>query len=189
LKGIEVRIVDPETFNPLPPGQAGMILINGPSRMRGYYGDPKQTAQAMCDGFYVTGDLGYLDSDGFLYVTDRLARFSKVAGEMIPHLRIEEAISDLTPSFVTGIADGRRGERLVLLYTNVSNNPEAIQKRLSESELPALWIPKKEDIHFVPSIPVLPTGKLDLLQARELATLLSSARERALPSPRNNGRT
>jgi acyl-[acyl-carrier-protein]-phospholipid O-acyltransferase / long-chain-fatty-acid--[acyl-carrier-protein] ligase len=174
LQDIEIRIVDPTTFAPLPPTEQGMILINGPSRMRGYYKSPELTAQAMCGEFYITGDLGFVDSDGYLYVTDRLARFSKVAGEMVPHLRIEEAVSPLTPAFVTGLPDTRRGERLILLYTNPETSSSEIHKRLQESGLPSLWIPKREDIHAIPSIPVLANGKLDLMQARQIAASIAS---------------
>jgi acyl-[acyl-carrier-protein]-phospholipid O-acyltransferase/long-chain-fatty-acid--[acyl-carrier-protein] ligase len=172
LDGIEVRIADLDTLEPLPRGQQGMILVNGPSRMPGYYQAPELTRQVIRDGFYVTGDLGYLDEDGFLYVTDRVSRFSKLAGEMVPHLPIEEAISDLTPSFVAGVPDAVRGERLVLLYTNTEATAAAIHARLLQSSLPALWIPKREDIHLVPAIPVLSSGKVDLRQSRELAASL-----------------
>jgi acyl-[acyl-carrier-protein]-phospholipid O-acyltransferase/long-chain-fatty-acid--[acyl-carrier-protein] ligase len=177
LDGIEVRIADPDTLEPLPIGQQGMILVNGPSRMPGYYQAPELTRQAIRGGFYVTGDLGYVDEDGFLYVTDRVSRFSKLAGEMVPHLPIEEAISDLTPSFVAGVPNDLRGERLVLLYTNTETTAAAIHARLLQSGLPALWIPKREDIHVVPAIPVGPSGKVDLRQSRELAALLATRGE------------
>jgi acyl-[acyl-carrier-protein]-phospholipid O-acyltransferase/long-chain-fatty-acid--[acyl-carrier-protein] ligase len=169
LEGIEVRIADPETLDPLPAGEVGMILVNGPSRMPGYYNSPELTEQVLHRGFYITGDLGYMDSDGFLYVSDRIARFSKVAGEMVPHLKIEEAVADLTPAFVTGLPDDRRGERLVLLYTNRDISAGNIFERLNKCDMPALWIPKKEDIYMVETIPVLASGKLDLKHARELA--------------------
>jgi len=169
LEGIQVRIANPDTLEPLAPGQQGMILVNGPSRMPGYYKAPELTRQAIRDGFYVTGDLGYLDEDGFLYVTDRIARFSKLGGEMVPHLPIEEAICELTPSFVAGIPDERRGERLILLYTTPEIPASVIHERLLKAGLPALWIPKREDIHAVTAIPVLPSGKVDLRRARELA--------------------
>jgi acyl-[acyl-carrier-protein]-phospholipid O-acyltransferase/long-chain-fatty-acid--[acyl-carrier-protein] ligase len=174
LEGIEVRIVDPDRYDPLPVGKQGMILIDGPSRMPGYYQSPELTALAIRDGFYITGDLGYVDEDGFLYVTDRVARFSKVGGEMVPHLRIEEEISDMTLSFVTGVPDSRRGERLVLLYTNAETTAEAIYRRLNESGLPQLWVPKREDIREVAEIPISATGKVNLKQARELAASLVS---------------
>jgi acyl-[acyl-carrier-protein]-phospholipid O-acyltransferase/long-chain-fatty-acid--[acyl-carrier-protein] ligase len=174
LDGIEIRIADPDTLETLPRGQQGMILVNGPSRMPGYYGAPELTRQAIRNGFYVTGDLGYLDEDGFLYVADRLARFSKLAGEMVPHLPIEEALSDLTPSFVAGVPDERRGERLVLLYTNPETTAAEIHERLSQCGLPPLWIPKRENIYPVTGIPVLSSGKLDLPRSRQLAASLAT---------------
>jgi acyl-[acyl-carrier-protein]-phospholipid O-acyltransferase/long-chain-fatty-acid--[acyl-carrier-protein] ligase len=67
------------------------------------------------------------------------------------------------------VPDDRRGERLVLLYTNADVSEDLIQARLSESGLPALWIPKKEDMHVVEALPVSGTGKLDLGSARRLA--------------------
>jgi acyl-[acyl-carrier-protein]-phospholipid O-acyltransferase/long-chain-fatty-acid--[acyl-carrier-protein] ligase len=169
LDGIEIRIADPDTLEPLPVGRQGMILVNGPSRMPGYYQAPDLTRQAIRDGFYVTGDLGYVDEDGFLYVTDRISRFSKICGEMVPHLPIEEAICELTQSFVVGVPDELRGERLILLYTNAEATPSDIHRRLSQFGLPPLWIPKRDDMHVVPAIPVLPSGKVDLLRSRELA--------------------
>lgn len=169
LEGIEVRVADPDTLELLPVGQEGVILINGPSRMPGYYQSPGLTRQVLRDGFYVTGDIGYVDADGFLYITDRMARFSKVAGEMVPHLRLEEAVSDMTPAFVTGVPDERRGERLVMLYTNPEVTAETIQRRLQTSELPPLWIPKREDMYLVENIPVLANGKVDLKGARAVA--------------------
>lgn len=174
LAGIAIRIVDPETYAPVPAGQQGLVLVKGPSRMPRYFRAPELTAEVLRDGYYITGDLGYLDNDGFLYISDRMARFSKIAGEMAPHLLIEEIVSDLTPCFVTGIPDNRRGERLVMIYTNQDITAAGLYSRLSSSGLPALWIPKRENICLVESIPVLATGKVNLKQARELAVSVST---------------
>jgi acyl-[acyl-carrier-protein]-phospholipid O-acyltransferase / long-chain-fatty-acid--[acyl-carrier-protein] ligase len=151
-----------------------MVVVKGPSRMPGYFRSPELTAEVLRDGYYITGDLGYVDVDGFLYISDRIARFSKVAGEMVPHLRIEEIVSDMTSCFVTGIPDNRRGELLVMIYTNQGFIPADLHSRLSNSGLPALWVPKRENIHLVSSIPVLATGKVNLQQARELALSIST---------------
>ncbi len=129
--------------------------------------------EVLRDGYYITGDLGYLDQDGFLYITDRQARFSKIGGEMVPHLKIEDAASDLfgdSSSFVTGIADERRGERLVMLYTVPGITPAQIVEHLNAAGLPPLWIPKRENFYLVDAIPTLGTGKVDLAKARALAT-------------------
>jgi acyl-[acyl-carrier-protein]-phospholipid O-acyltransferase/long-chain-fatty-acid--[acyl-carrier-protein] ligase len=169
--GMSVRIVDPESFEPVPQGQQGMVLVKSPSRMKGYYRAPEKTRQVLREGYYITGDLGHLDQDGFLYITDRLARFSKIAGEMVPHLKIEDAASGLletSPSFVTGVADERRGERLVMLYTSPEITPAQIVEHLNGAGLPALWIPKRENIYLVDEIPTLGTGKVDLAKARAM---------------------
>ncbi len=92
LPGISVQIVDPDTGAPLPVGSAGLLLIKGPNIMQGYLNRPEKTAEVLKDGWYTTGDLATLDSDGFLTITDRLSRFSKIGGEMVPHVKVEEAL-------------------------------------------------------------------------------------------------
>src|SRR5208282_4066508 len=122
LPGVAVRIVDPETREPLPLGQPGLLLVRGPNVMQGYLGKPEKTAEVLQDGWYSTGDIAALDEDGFLTITDRLSRFSKIGGEMVPHIKIEEKLHELAGltemSFVvTGVPDGKKGERLVVLHT------------------------------------------------------------------------
>jgi acyl-[acyl-carrier-protein]-phospholipid O-acyltransferase/long-chain-fatty-acid--[acyl-carrier-protein] ligase len=178
LPYVSLRIVDPETMAPLAPAETGLLLVNGPSRMLGYLGEPERSAQALIDGYYSTGDLAFVDSDGFLQIVDRLARFSKIAGEMVPHLKIEETVHDILgdqPCIVLGIPDDQRGERLVLLYTQTETTSKEVWQRLSESDLPKLWIPKRENIYSVDSIPTLGTGKLDLRGAKATAIELASA--------------
>ncbi len=172
LPGVSVRVVHPETFAPVPPGGQGLLLVNGPSRMAAYHGAPRKTSQVMRDGFYVTGDIAYIDEDGFVFITDRLARFSKIGGEMVPHVKIEDAASGIladSTCFVTGVADDRRGERLVMLYTRPDVTPAQIIEQLNAAEVPPLWIPKRENVYLVEAIPVLGTGKVDLTHARALA--------------------
>ena len=73
-----------------------MIVVKGPQVMAGYLNRPEATAKVLKDGWYTTGDLGYVDADGFLKITDRLSRFSKMAGEMVPHGAVEAAIREAT---------------------------------------------------------------------------------------------
>jgi acyl-[acyl-carrier-protein]-phospholipid O-acyltransferase/long-chain-fatty-acid--[acyl-carrier-protein] ligase len=183
IPGVAVRIVDPETNEPLPPGQEGMLLVKGPNRMLGYLNDPQRTAQVFAGDWYITGDIARVDEDGFLSITDRLSRFSKVGGEMVPHLLVEEIIGkacqdssgNAAPCAVTGLPDDRKGERLAVLYTDPNITPEELWRRLSETDLPKLWLPKLENIHRVDELPVLGTGKLDLRGVRARALELSSA--------------
>ena len=63
--------------------------------MLGYLGAPEKTSEVLRNGWYVTGDIASLDEDGFIRITDRLSRFSKIAGEMVPHIRVEETINQI----------------------------------------------------------------------------------------------
>ncbi|MBV9406430.1 MAG: MFS transporter, partial [Acidobacteriaceae bacterium] len=189
LPGVSIRIVDPDTKQALPVGEQGMLLVKSPSQMRGYYGAPEKTAQAMHQRFYITGDVAYVDEEGFLFITDRLARFSKIGGEMVPHLKIEDAVRDVlidAAVFVTGVADERRGERLVMLYTSEEVTPGELVEQLNKAGLPQLWIPKRENYFRVDAIPVLGTGKVDLAKARALAAEKANESRKAeadLPVP------
>ncbi len=172
LPGVSVRIVDPETFEPRADGETGLLLVNGPGRMLGYLGDGARTAQALHERYYVTGDLARVDADGFLYIVGRLSRFSKIAGEMVPHLKVEEALREVLGDgvyAVTGVPDERRGERLAVLYASETVTVAAMIRHLEASGLPALWIPKRDYFYKVTAIPALGTGKVDLKAVRAIA--------------------
>lgn len=174
MPGVAAQVVDPATFAPLSPNEAGLLLVKGSNRMIGYLGEPQRTAEVLHDGWYITGDIAAIDDEGFIRIADRLSRFSKIAGEMVPHLRIEDAIAGVlgaAPCAVTAVADHRRGERLVALYVH-EMEPAELWQKLSETELPRLWIPKRENLYRVERLPQLGTGKLDLrglkMRAEEL---------------------
>ena len=143
--------------------------------MLGYLGNPSATAAAFDDGWYVTGDIGAVDEDGFIRLTDRLSRFSKIAGEMVPHLKIEEVVItalDDPNCVVTAVPDEDRGERLVVFYTKDVPEDE-VWAALNNSDLPKLWVPKKDNVHRIETIPVLGTGKVDLRAVKQLAVAMA----------------
>ena len=105
------KIVDPATGEGPLFGQEGLLLVNGPNRMLGYLGDPEQTAEVLRDGWYVTGDIATIDEGGFIRITDRLSRFSKIAGEMVPHMKVEEQIQALLDEQHTCVVTGDAGRR------------------------------------------------------------------------------
>jgi acyl-[acyl-carrier-protein]-phospholipid O-acyltransferase/long-chain-fatty-acid--[acyl-carrier-protein] ligase len=184
LPGVAVKVVNPETvfdagpgvefqaLGSLPANREGMLLVKGPNRMMGYLRQPERTAAVLRDGWYVTGDIAKIDEDGFVRITDRLSRFSKIAGEMVPHIRVEEVVSEALVDFpcaVTAIPDERKGEQLVVFHTATDVSAEELWKRLASSELPKLWIPRRENLRYIEAIPTLGSGKLDLKKLRELA--------------------
>jgi acyl-[acyl-carrier-protein]-phospholipid O-acyltransferase/long-chain-fatty-acid--[acyl-carrier-protein] ligase len=174
LPGITVRIVDPETRAELPFDTAGLLVVRGPNVMKGYLGKPEKTAEVLHDGWYTTGDIATLDEDGFLTITDRLSRFSKIGGEMVPHIKIEEKLHEIAGltemSFVvTGVPDGKKGERLVVVHTLSEEELKPVLEKLSQSDLPNLWIPRPNQFFYVEELPHLGSGKLDLRRLREMA--------------------
>jgi acyl-[acyl-carrier-protein]-phospholipid O-acyltransferase/long-chain-fatty-acid--[acyl-carrier-protein] ligase len=174
VPGVVMKVVDPETGCGLPSGTPGLLLVKGPNVMLGYLNREDLTAAAIVDGWYRTGDIACMDEDGFVRITDRLARFSKLGGEMVPHGAIEEAVQQATGQTepvvaVTAVPDDRRGERLVLFYTPAAGPVEVIHAAIAAAPLPNLWKPGPEDCVPIEALPLLPTGKLDLSHLRELA--------------------
>ena len=174
--GIAMKIVDPDTGAELGPNEPGLLYLRGPNVMLGYLGRQDLTDEVIDkDGWYCTGDIAFVDEDGFVALTDRLSRFSKIGGEMVPHQGVEEAIVSAAgleegKLAVTGLPDERRGEKLVVLYTPDCGDPEWLQQALDGVEgIPNLWKPAKADWHRVDAIPLLGTGKIDLAAVKRLA--------------------
>lgn len=190
IVGVTVRILDPESGQEMPLGEEGAVVVRGPNVMRGYLDDPERTAAVLRDGWYDTGDVGRLDRDGFLTLTDRRSRFSKIGGEMVPQGRVEEVLGELAEVIcrerglhptdgalprlaVTAVPDERKGERLVVLHTALPFEREELQERLKRSELPPIYLPRTDQYFEVDRLPELGSGKADLsalkAMARELA--------------------
>ncbi len=177
VPGMCVRIAnadDPWNGEIFPPGHAGMLLVRGPNIMLGYLGQPEKTAEVLHDGWYCTGDVAMMDEDGFLQITGRLNRFSKIGGEMVPHLKIEEKLHELAGTaeqtfVVMGVPDEKKGERLVVLHKLGESELAATLEKFTASDLPNLWKPKGDAFRRVENFPMLGTGKLDLRGAKEIA--------------------
>ncbi len=174
LPGMTVKIVDPDTMQPVGVDQPGLLLVRGPNIMQGYLNKPEKTADVLRDGWYNTGDIARLDEDGFLKITDRLSRFSKIGGEMVPHIKVEDLLQDLAGAseqafVVTAIPDEKKGERLIVLHTLDEPQLEECLEKLGNSDLPALWRPRPDQFLRIEKLPYLGTGKLDLRKAREMA--------------------
>ncbi len=178
LPGTTARIMDPDTGEELPLTSTGMVWLRGPNIFPGYLKDPEKTDAALKGRWFITGDLGRFDDDGFLYIEGRLSRFSKIGGEMVPHGTVEQRIievfgwdqNDGPVAVVTGVPDASKGEALVLL-TRHEVTSEQLRTKLLEAGLPNLWIPRL--IRRVDKIPMLGTGKTDLKACRTLAIELT----------------
>ena len=174
LPGIAIRIVDPETGLLRDIGEPGLLLVRGPNVMQGYLNQPEKTAEVLKDGWYNTGDIATVDEDGFLRITDRLSRFSKIGGEMVPHIKVEEKLQELAQATeqvfaVTAVPDEKKGERLIVLTTLSENELAACLEGFAKTDLPPLWKPRPDNFLRIETLPYLGTGKLDLRRLRELA--------------------
>lgn len=128
------------------------------------------------------GDIATLDDDGFLTITDRLSRFSKIGGEMVPHGKVEEALqqasgAEMQVFAVTGLLDEKKGERLAVLHTVDDTTIPDILSKLSAMGLPNLFIPSRHHFVKVDALPVLGTGKLDLRGVKRIAAERLASRE------------
>jgi acyl-[acyl-carrier-protein]-phospholipid O-acyltransferase / long-chain-fatty-acid--[acyl-carrier-protein] ligase len=185
MDGIAVLTMHPETGALLPPGEEGLLIVRSASRMAGYLDRPDLTAAACVHGGYNTGDIGRVDDDGFVTITGRLARFAKIGGEMVHLDHVEAAVAaaaraaagpvtaDPPPEIaVAAVPDASRGERLVVLHTGLVVDWRAV---LAETPgLPPLWRPRAQDVHAVPAIPQLGTGKRDLGGLKRLAATVAA---------------
>lgn len=175
IPGLALRVVHPETGEQLGFDEPGVLWVKGANVMKGYLNNPEKTAQVVQNGWYNTGDIVTVDEDGFIAIRDRLSRFSKIGGEMVPHLTIEEVCLEGLGMHepvvaVTSVPDEKKGEQLVLLYDQSKVDIDALHRVLAESSLPRLYIPKRENIIPVETIPHLGSGKLDMMTLRQIAT-------------------
>ncbi len=174
IPGVSVKIVNPETKEIVPQGKEGLLLVKGANVMLGYLKQPEKTAEVLVNGWYNTGDIAIIEDDGFIRITDRLSRFSKIGGEMVPHIRVEEAVDRLLGDrgyycIVTAVPDTQKGEGLVCFYTDKRQTPQALREGMNRTNLPKLWIPKKERFYYLEAIPTLGSGKIDLRKVKEIA--------------------
>lgn len=175
MPGHAARILDPNTMKDIEVTKVGLLMLKGPNIFRAYLGEPKRTAEVKQGEWFITGDLARFDEDGFLFIEGRLSRFSKIAGEMVPHGTVEDALIKAYNLFdeeqpmiaVAGRPDKAKGEALVLLAA-MDLELEDVREKLNGAGLANLWIPR--EIKRVEVIPTLATGKLDLRQIQVLAS-------------------
>lgn len=180
LPGIAIRMTNPATDQPAPIDQQGVIWLKGANIFPGYLKQPAKTKEVLDGGgWFKTGDVGRMDSDGFLHIEGRISRFSKIGGEMVPHETVEAAINKALGLdseaerrvAIVGVPDAKKGEAIVLLSTIAGPALEQecidLRYKLMDAGLPSLWCPR--EIVPVAEIPVLASGKLDLKACESIA--------------------
>jgi len=168
MPGICVKIVNPDSGEEVEIGETGLMMVKGPNVMKQYLKDTEKTAEVFKDGWYNTGDIAKIDQESYITITGRISRFSKIAGEMVPHEMVETGINDIIKPevrsiTVIGAPDDKKGEKLIVFYTDISKPPREIVDILrKEQTMPNLWIPKVDNFIKIDEIPRLGSGKVNL---------------------------
>lgn len=178
IPGVTTKITDLDTDEELGTNASGMLWIKGPNVMKGYYGRQDLTDEVILDGWYRTGDVAEIDDDGFIRITGRVSRFSKIGGEMVPHVRIEEMLNEIIESTdedalmaaVTAVPDEKRGERLIIIHRPLQQTPNELREKLADEKgMPNIFIPSADSFYETEELPLLGTGKLDLKGIKDMA--------------------
>jgi acyl-[acyl-carrier-protein]-phospholipid O-acyltransferase / long-chain-fatty-acid--[acyl-carrier-protein] ligase len=161
IPNVQVRLENFETGEECKPKEVGKILVKGDSVMKGYYGDPELTAEALVDGWYNTGDMGYFDEDGYLWHAGRFKRFAKIGGEMVSLVKVENTLEKYLPMGVSccvvEVSDEKKGASIVATVTIEVNRAEILRKM--GNELPNIALPKQFIV--IKELPMMGTGKID----------------------------
>jgi len=168
LPNVQVRIENLDTGEECPTGVVGKIMVKGDLIMKGYLGQPELTAEAIVDGWYNTGDMGYFDEDGYLWHSGRFKRFVKIGGEMVSLVKVENEMEKHLPEGVSccivEIPDEIKGATIVAAVTKEINKV-AILRKMGQ-ELPNIALPRQ--FFVIEELPMMGTGKIDFRSVSEL---------------------
>jgi long-chain acyl-CoA synthetase len=166
----EVKVVDLETGEEVPPGKEGEVLIKGPQVMKGYHNKPEATAEVLKDGWLHSGDIGKMDEDGFLYITDRLKDMIIYKGYNVYPREVEEVLFQhpaVEQCTVVGKPDTDAGE-VPVAFVKLVGGAEASDEELREYTNSRVAAYKKiRDVIFVAEIPTSGAGKVLKRELRE----------------------
>jgi acyl-[acyl-carrier-protein]-phospholipid O-acyltransferase/long-chain-fatty-acid--[acyl-carrier-protein] ligase len=161
LPGVRVRLENYETGEECKGREIGKILVKGDNIMKGYFDDFESTSMAFRHGWYDTGDMGWMDEDGYLWHVGRLKRFVKIGGEMVSLIKVEDVLEKLLPDdvkcCVVEVPDQTKGAKIVAAVTQQIDEKETL-KKMGE-QLPNIALPKQFVI--IPELPQMGSGKID----------------------------
>lgn len=161
IPGVDVRIENPETGEACKTGEVGIIFVKGDAVMKGYYDDPEQTAEVLKDGWYNTGDMGFLDPEEFLWHAGRFKRFTKVGGEMVSLVKVENVLEKYIPQGVSccvvEVMNEKKGSSIIAAVSGEINKTEILRKMMND--LPVIAVPR--DFIVLGELPMMGTGKID----------------------------
>jgi acyl-[acyl-carrier-protein]-phospholipid O-acyltransferase/long-chain-fatty-acid--[acyl-carrier-protein] ligase len=168
LPNVQVRIENLETGEECTTGEVGKILVKGDSVMKGYYDDPELTAEALADGWYNTGDMGFFDEDKYLWHAGRFKRFAKIGGEMVSLVKVENTLEKFLPKglscCVVELSDEKKGSYIVATVSGEVNKTEVLRKMLNE--LPIISLPRQFIV--IKELPMMSTGKIDFRKVTKM---------------------
>jgi|GEM_PF-51863 len=176
ITNVSTKVLDLDSGQPVPAGAPGMLWIKGPNVMKGYLGQPELTNEVIVDGWYNTGDVAFVDDGGFIHITGRLSRFSKIGGEMVPHILVEQHLNEIVAKAdgdmkcaVSSAPDQKKGEKLVVLHLPLEMTVDQVRTKLIQMGIPSLFIPAGNSFYEIDELPMLGTGKLDLKKLKDIA--------------------
>ena len=161
IPGVEVRIENPETGEASKKGEVGIILVKGDTVMKGYYDDPEQTAEVLKDGWYNTGDMGFFDEENYLWHAGRFKRFTKVGGEMVSLVKVENVLEKFIPQgiscCVVEVMNEKKGSSIIAAVSGEINKTEILRRMMND--LPVIALPR--EFVVINELPMMGTGKID----------------------------
>jgi acyl-CoA synthetase (AMP-forming)/AMP-acid ligase II len=172
IRGVELQILD-EHLQTLHSPEAGDIWVRGPSVMLGYWKDEAATREVLTDGWLKTGDTGYLDSDGFLFLVGRRSDIIKTGAHRVNPIEVEETIADIPGVVDTGVAaidDNILGQSIAAYIVIAPEHDITIEriKAHCRERMAAYKVPKQ--VYFVDSLPRTASGKLRRIELSSAPT-------------------
>ncbi|MDH4028297.1 MAG: AMP-binding protein, partial [Nitrospirota bacterium] len=168
IPGVEVRILNNRTGRDCDVNEVGSIMVRGDLLMKGYFGDLEETEMHIRQGWYDTGDMGYMDSDGYLWHSGRLKRFIKVGGEMVSLVKVENVLEQLLDEgiscCVVEVPDPVKGAKIVAAVTEKIDEKETLKKM--SGLLPNIALPRQFVV--IEELPKMGSGKIDFRSVKDL---------------------